>query len=129
MFSDTGCFSVPVQTNHADIGQAIEQIVQQLRDVATTPVSPSDLKRAKDLRKAALYGEATSPPDCIVNLAREERYFKRLAPLEERVAAIEEVTVEKLRSVASQWFTPYSLSLAVLGKLAGAEITSAALRW
>jgi predicted Zn-dependent peptidase len=92
-------------------------------------VAPSDIDRAKQFQKAALYGEAASPAECIASLARRERYFKRLVPIEESVAGIEDVTAAKLRSVASQWFTPYSLSLAVLGKLTGVEITSAALRW
>ena len=129
MFSDTGCFSVPVRTSHANISQAIKQVVHQLRDVATTPVTPAEITRAKAFRRDAIYQEVTSPPHCIASLAREERYFQRIAPLEERVDAIEEVTAAKLRSVASQWFTPYSLSLAVLGKLDGVEITSANLRW
>jgi predicted Zn-dependent peptidase len=129
MFSDTGCFSVSVRTESANISRAIEQIVQQLRGVATATVNASELEQAKAFRKAALCEEAKSTSDCIASLARDERYLKRLASIEERVAAIEEVSAAKLRSVAAQWFTPYSLSLAVLGKLDGVNITSANLRW
>jgi len=57
------------------------------------------------------------------NLARQELFFGRFVSMDEMLERIEEVTADKVRGLAQQFFIPKRMALAMLGPLKGVKIT------
>ena len=128
MFGDAGCFSVRLRTGRTHLKAALRRVLVELQELAATLVGPAELKRAKATRKGALLEELDSLPERVKSLARRERYFGKVIPFEDEAAAIDDAGAEQIRSLATEWFSSYNLSLAVLGKLDGIRISRAILQ-
>jgi predicted Zn-dependent peptidase len=122
MFEDVGCLSIRGRAGRKEAEQVIQRVVAELWRIADTELDEDELERACATRKAALLDEVASLPKRVAGLARAERYFKRLAPLEDEFTALENVTPKELQRLASLWITPYLLSMAVLGSVTGLDI-------
>lgn len=129
MHGDVGCLSIGMRTTRKDAVEVLEKTVEQLRGLAADPLEAEELDRAKARCRAELRSQLDSLSTRAASLARDERYFGRYVPYQEEVAELEAVSADKLQILASNWITPYSLSLAVLGDLKGVQIQPKTLRW
>lgn len=129
LYSDAGCLSIRVKVDREHAAQSLDNIVAELRRLPREPLDAKELDKYRDFCKQRLIDQLETLPSRARNLANTERYFNRIVDLEEEFAGLDAVTPEGLQLLASNWITPYRLSLAVLGNLKGVNIRPNALQW
>src|SRR5450432_3333660 len=118
-YSDAGMLTVYAGTAKETVGQVIDLIVKELRDLKETPVSDEELLRAKNHLKGSLMLSLESTSARMSNLARQELYFRRFYSLDEILAGIEAVTREEIQAVAREFFRSEKIAVTALGPLNG----------
>jgi predicted Zn-dependent peptidase len=129
LYADAGCLSIRVRVGREHAAQSLDTIVAELRRLPREPLDEKELRKYRDYCKQQLAAKLDELPTRAASLARTERYFGRVVDLEEEYAGLDAVTAEGLQLLASNWITPYRLSLAVLGNLKGVNIRPNALQW
>ena len=122
LYSDAGCMSVYAGTSLSTARQVIDYVLAEFRDLKENRISDDELRRAKDHLKGSLMLSLESTSSRMSNLARQEKYFGRIATLDEVTDKIEEVTAEEIREISADWFQQDRIALAVLGDLQGFKL-------
>jgi predicted Zn-dependent peptidase len=118
-YSDAGMMTVYAGTARETVGQVIDLIVKEFRDLKESPVSEEELLRAKNHLKGSLMLSLESTSSRMSNLARQELYFGRFYSLDEILDSISNVTREQVQSLAQEFFRPEQIAITVLGPLNG----------
>jgi predicted Zn-dependent peptidase len=121
-YRDTGCLSVYAGTSRQSAAKVVESIVKEFRSIKN-PVTPEELRRAKDQLKGSLMLSLESSSARMSNLARQEMYFDRFMGLDEIIQRIEGVTQDDLLEMANEFFQTDSIAVTVLGNLDGLKIS------
>jgi predicted Zn-dependent peptidase len=121
-YKDTGCLSVYAGTSRQSASKVVESIVKEFRAIKQ-PVTPDELRRAKDQLKGSLMLSLESSSARMSNLARQEMYFDRFMGLNEIIDRIEAVTKDDLLHMANEFFQTESIAVTVLGNLDGLKIS------
>ncbi len=123
LFSDTGCFTIYAGTAIETAKQVVESVIQELRQLKEDLIGEDELRRAKDHLKGSLMLSLESTSSRMSNLARQELYFNRFMSLDEMLESIEAVTRDQVQAIAHEFFRTENIALAMLGRLAGVEIS------
>lgn len=115
LFRDTGCLAIYAGTSQDKVQRVVASVLAEFRDLKERPVSPEELRRAKDHLKGSLILSLESTSSRMANLARQELYFGRFLSIEELREAIEAVTADEIRSIAQESFQSDRVGLTVLG--------------
>ncbi len=118
-YRDAGAFTVYAGCANETLGEVIDLIVKELRQIKQEPVPGAELQRAKDHLKGSLMLSLENTASRMSHLARQEMYFDRQFGLDETLAGIERVSSEDLVRVAQDLFSAASLAATVLGPLDG----------
>jgi predicted Zn-dependent peptidase len=118
-YSDAGMMTVYAGTARETVGQVIDLIVKEFRDLKESPVSEEELLRAKNHLKGSLMLSLESTSARMSNLARQELYFGRFYSLDEILQSIGAVTHDDVQSLAQEFFRPEQIAVTVLGSLNG----------
>jgi predicted Zn-dependent peptidase len=118
-YSDAGMMTVYAGTARETVGQVIDLIVKEFRDLKESPVSDEELLRAKNHLKGSLMLSLESTSARMSNLARQELYFGRFYSLDEILQSIGAVTHNDVQSLAQEFFRPEQIAVTVLGSLNG----------
>jgi predicted Zn-dependent peptidase len=118
-YSDAGMLTVYAGTAKETVGQVIDLIVKEFRDLKETLVPEEELLRAKNHLKGSLMLSLESTSSRMSNLARQELYFRRFYSLDEILAGIETVTREGVQALAREYFRAEQIAITVLGPLNG----------
>ena len=121
-YRDAGSFTVYAGCSNEAVGQVIDLVVEELRNVKKNPVPQAELQRSKDHLKGSLMLSLESTSSRMSHLARQEIYFDRQFGLDETLAGIEKVKTEDVQRVAEDLFKNGSLAATVLGDVNGLEI-------
>ena len=121
-FRDTGALSIYAGTSTERAHEVIRLTIDELRRIKDTPVSETELKRAKDQLKSNIVLGLESSSSRMSNLARQEMYFGRFFSIDEIVAEVDVVTPAAVQNLAQQLFHPDSIALTVLGNLGDLNI-------
>jgi predicted Zn-dependent peptidase len=121
-FHNTGYFSVYCGTSRTRVRPVLDLILQELHCLKTEPVSPSDLRRAKDqvLSNQSIGLETTAARANA--LGGQFLSFSRAVSMEERQAAIESVTEDQVMLLANALFDSGRMALALVGDIQGLEL-------
>ncbi len=122
-YRDAGCLSVYAGTSGESAHQVVDLILREFRDLKANPVTPEELRRAKDHLKGSLMLSLESTTSRMSNLARQEMYFGKFFSLDEIADRIERVTSEELQEIAHEFFLPQQIAVTVLGNLDGLKIS------
>jgi len=112
---DTGMFGVYTGVDPRYTGEAIDLMVESLRNLKNEPVSADELRDAKEFTKGNLLLAAESVDNQMVRLAQNEYHFKRYIPLDQVVERIEAVTAEQIMDLAGYLFRAEQTALTLLG--------------
>ena len=118
-YSDAGMLTVYAGSAKETVGQVLDLIVNEFRDLKESPVTEEELARSKNHLKGSLMLSLESTSARMSNLARQELYFRHFYSLDEILASIEVVTREQLQSLAQQYFRAEDTAVTVLGNLNG----------
>jgi predicted Zn-dependent peptidase len=126
-YSDAGMLTVYAGSAKETVGQVLDLIVSEFRDLKKSLVTEEELTRSKNHLKGSLMLSLESTSARMSNLARQELYFRRFYSLDEILASIEAVTREQLQSLARQYFRAEDTAVTVLGNLNGFTLDRARL--
>jgi predicted Zn-dependent peptidase len=126
-YSDAGMLTVYAGSAKETVGQVLDLIVGEFRDLKKSPVTEEELARSKNHLKGSLMLSLESTSARMSNLARQELYFRRFYSLDEILASIEAVTREQLQALAQQYFRVEDIAVTVLGNLNGFALDRARL--
>ena len=118
-YSDAGMMTVYAGTARETVGQVIDLVIKEFRDLKEAPVSEEELLRAKNHLKGSLMLSLESTSARMSNLARQELYFGRFYSLDEIVESISAVSREEVQAIAREFFQPKQIAVTVLGNLNG----------
>ncbi len=122
-YRDTGCLSVYAGTSRQSAAQVVDSVVKEFSELKNKPVSPEELRRAKDQLKGSLMLSLESTTARMSNLARQEMYFDRFVSMDEILQRIEAVTADNLIVLANDFFQKSQIAVTVLGNLNGLKIS------
>ena len=118
-YSDAGMMTVYAGTAKETVGQVIDLVIKEFRDLKNEPVPEEELLRAKNHLKGSLMLSLESTSARMSNLARQELYFGHFFSLDAILASIGAVTREDLLALAQEFFRPEQIAITVLGPLNG----------
>jgi predicted Zn-dependent peptidase len=118
-YRDAGSFTIYAGCANDAVGEVVDLVVQELKNVRRTPVPEAELRRAKDHLKGSLMLSLESTASRMSNLARQEIYFDRQFSLDETVQGVERVTAAEVQRVAADLFRNGELAATVLGNVNG----------
>jgi predicted Zn-dependent peptidase len=122
-YHNTGYFSVYCGTSRTRVRPVQDLILQELHRLKTEPVSPSDLRRAKDqVLSNQIIGLETTAARANA-LGGQLIAFGRAVSMEERQAAIESVTQDQVMLLANALFDSDRMALALVGDIQGLELS------
>src|SRR5436305_8229551 len=126
-YSDAGMLTVYAGTAKETVGQVIDLIVKEFRDLKESLVPVDELLRAKNHLKGSLMLSLESTSSRMSNLARQALYFGRFFSLDAILASIGAVTREDVQALAREFFRPEQIAITVLGPLNGFTLDRARL--
>jgi predicted Zn-dependent peptidase len=110
------------------VAELVEVVVAEIRRLKQESLPGDELRRAKDHLKGSLMLNLESTSSRMSHHARQEIYRDRADGLDEMLAAIEAVSVDDVRRLATEFFAPDALGVTVLGDVNGLSITREQLR-
>ena len=122
-YHDTGALSIYAGCANDSVGELIDLVVAELRQLRDETVGEVELRRAKDHLKGSFMLNLESTSSRMSHLARQEIYRDSTDTLDEMLAAIERVTSADVERLASQLFSSGSLGVTVLGNVNGLQIS------
>jgi len=122
-YQDAGALSIYAGCGNDAVSELIDVVVSEIRRMKHERIPDEELRRAKDHLKGSLMLNLESTSSRMSHHARQEIYRDRADTLDDLLAAIEQVSIEEVQRLASQFFVVNSLSATVLGNVNGLEIT------
>src|ERR1700686_549414 len=122
-YRDTGTMCVYAGTSRESAIKVVECVVEEFRNLKTTPVPEEELRRSKDQLKGSLMLSLESSTARMSNLARQEMYYDHFYGLDELIERIEAVTIEDLQQTAEEFFRTEQIAVTILGNLTGLKLT------
>ncbi|HTG28426.1 MAG TPA: pitrilysin family protein [Methylomirabilota bacterium] len=126
-YSDAGMLTVYAGSAKETVGQVLDLIVSEFRDLKKSLVTEEELTRSKNHLKGSLMLSLESTSARMSNLARQELYFRHFYSLDEILVSIAGVTREQLQALARQYFRAEDTAVTVLGNLNGFALDRARL--
>jgi predicted Zn-dependent peptidase len=126
-FRDTGSLAVYAGCSIDRTREVLSLTLAELTRVKAEPVTPEELKRAKDQIKGNMVLGLESSNSRMSSLARQQMYWGRFFSLDEITAEIDRVTAADLQRLANQLLQPDQLALTLLGNLGTLKLTRADL--
>ncbi len=126
-FRDAGCLNVYAGIATENVRKVVQLILEEFRQMKSTPIGDEELQRAKDYLKGNLLLSLESTMSRMSNLARQEMYFGRYISLDEIAARVDAVTVDQVLEVARDLFRREQIALTVLGPLPSLKINRSEL--
>ncbi len=123
-YSDTGLFGLYAGTDAADAPELMRVVVDQIAGAADT-ITEAEIARVKAQMKAGLLMALESSEARAGQLARHMLAYGRPIPLEEIVAKVEAVTVERTRAAGRALIGRGRPAIAALGPGSGLESAAA----
>jgi len=121
-YRDAGNLTVYAGCANDAVGEVIDLMVTDMREIKRTSAPDAELRRAKDHLKGSLMLSLENTSSRMSHLARQEIYFDRQFGLDETLEGIEAVTANDVLRVAKDLFSNGSLAATVLGSVDGLQI-------
>jgi predicted Zn-dependent peptidase len=127
-YQDVGALSIYAGCGNDSVGELVDIVIAEIRRLTREAVPADELRRAKDHLKGSLMLNLESTSSRMSHHARQEIYRDRADTLDDMLAAIEQVSVDDVQRLASEFFVNQPLGLTVLGDVDGLQITQEQLR-
>jgi predicted Zn-dependent peptidase len=114
-YADAGTFGVHAGFDPDDAETVVRAILEQLDRIASDPVAPGELDRARAYTRGRLELRMEDSGAVAGWLGTGEILLPRILSVEEVIERLEAVTIDDLREVAGRLLAPGQARLAVLG--------------
>jgi predicted Zn-dependent peptidase len=122
-FRDTGSLAVYAGCAVDKTREVLALTLAEFTRIKREPVTPEELKRAKDQIKGNMVLGLESSGSRMSSLARQQLYWGRFFSLDEITAEIDRVTAADLQRLANDLLQPDLLALTLLGNLGPLKLT------
>lgn len=116
-FKDTGIFLVRAGVDNHKIVQATELILSELRKIKRTPVTPGELRRAKEYVLGQLLLSMEETMDHMLWIGEETLIFDKIRTLKDIVAQVNQVTASDIKRLAAEILDEKRFNLAIVGPI------------
>ena len=114
-FKDGGQVGVFVGTRGDNLRLACEVIATELQRIGDEPVSPDELRRAKEHMKGRIVLGLESPSTRMNRVGRATLSGSELLAIDELIERVEAVSVDDIRGLANEFWRPSLLCAAAIG--------------
>ena len=121
-YRDAGLATIYAGCGNKVVGELIDLVVAELRQLKAEPPFETELKRAKDHLKGSLMLNLESTSSRMSRLVHQEIYFDRQFGLDDTLAGVDRVTAGDVQRVASELFREDKLAVTVVGAVNKLEI-------
>lgn len=115
LHQDVGYYSIDAGLNNDKISLAITEIAKLFKRIKDKPISPTDLKKAKDQVIGGMFLERETSSDVAFLLGSEIVSRGETTPFSKEIKIIRSIGRSDLRRVAQEFFAPEKLRLACIG--------------
>ncbi len=116
-YHETGAFVVSAGVDNQKAPQALEVILKELKKISTEPVSPEELRRAKDFYLGQLDLGLENSMNQMLWVGENIVTLNKYRTPDEVTQRVEQVSLEDVRRVAQSLFKTNSLNLAMVGPI------------
>jgi len=128
LYRDAGSLVVYAGAAHGRAAEVVDLVLREFRRLRRTPVSPAELRRAKEYAKGSVLLSLESSGSRMTNLAQQIIYYGRFRRIEETLEAVERVTARDIRDLANRIFDDSALTLTALTNRDGGGLEAVAMR-
>lgn len=114
-YSDGGLFTIYAGTRPTNTTQVTELIWQNINELKAQGITPHELTKTKEQLKGSLLLGLESSSSRMSRIGKMEITLGRHITLDEVVAKIDKVSLEDLRRISQELFTPATLCYTALG--------------
>ena len=114
-YTDTGAFVISVGTRPENCQRVIDIILEELDDVRQNGITKDELDKSFSQLKGSLYMGLETVNSRMNKLGRSMLIYDRVITPEENVDELSKVTLEDVKSLASDMFRRENLQITVLG--------------
>lgn len=118
-YADSGMLTIYAGTGDEDLSELLGLTLDEIRRT-TDDLSAVEIDRARAQMKAGMLMGLESPASRAERIARQLAIWDRIPPLEETVARIDAVTLDKARDFAARLAASGRAALALYGPVSGA---------
>ena len=123
-YADAGYLMVYLATAPDKVPETMDLVIAELTRMRQEPVGATELAEAKAHVKGSMMLALESSSNRMSNLARQEIYFGRQSSLDEVLEEIERVSREDVLSLATDLFAGAGTSVAAVGRVEDAALTT-----
>ncbi|MDR1702393.1 MAG: insulinase family protein, partial [Sporomusaceae bacterium] len=116
-YKDAGLFSIYAGTRPANAPEVVSLILENIRELKKSQISPEELRRAKEQLKGSVLLGLESSGSRMSRIGKNEISLEKYIPLEEIVEKIEAVSLAGIAEMINKLFVPEMLSFTSLGIL------------
>lgn len=124
LYRDAGSLVVYAGTAPEKAAQVVDLTLKEFRSLRERPVSPRELKRAKESIKGSIMLSLESSSSRMTHLAQQLIHFGRFYRLEDILQSVERVTARDIRRLANEVFDHSYLTLTALTSRNGRDLNS-----
>lgn len=114
-YHDTGLFAIYAGLSRENVNLVLELITRELDNLRTQGITEEELRRAKDQLKGNFLLSLEGVNARMSRLGKSELYLGKVVPPEEVVRRIEEVTADRVLSLARTLFRNDRMAMATIG--------------
>ncbi len=114
-YKDAGMFGIYLGTDARNVKQSIEVILTEIKKLRSKSISSDELDTARQQLKGNLMLGLESTSARMNRLARHEFGYNTFIPIDDTLQRIDSVTVDGIRTAASEVFSAEKTALAILG--------------
>lgn len=115
MLKRAGVLEIYAAVSPKSVGELIRVVGEQIRSLASEGPTEEEVERAKSHIKGSFLMALESPGGVMTRLARTLYYFGRVVPVEETIERTEKVTLDEVREIAGELFSPGRICAAAVG--------------
>jgi len=119
--TDTGYLVTQVGTDHRSLEKAVSLILEEYKDLKENKITEKELQKAKDYLKGVMSLSLDSSDAQASFYTTQELFEGKILTPEEKFEKIDSVSIEDIKQVAEEIFTPERLNLAVIGPIEESE--------
>jgi len=128
-FVDCGFLMIYAATNPRQGDRVVNVIVEELRRLKKEPPGKEEIRLARENLKGSLTLSLESASARMMNLARQEIYFRRQFTIEEMLRGLDRVRPAHLQELAEELLDHRPVALAALGRTAAFRSDRRSLRF
>lgn len=114
-YEDTGIFSIQSGLDKNRILEAIQAILNELKQIVAKGVTPQELKKAKDYLTGRIALDLEESLAVASWYAKQSLFLKKIETPDERMKKYNKVSISEINKIAKKIFNKKKINLAIIG--------------